>query len=124
MAAEVHFVQAGDAPILIGSGDGALSCACGNTLIEGYRPGAVSGHRHPVRALRRGDGNAAAARQAQCRRLGVIAAEPSSEPRTDAMTVPAGVAVIGRAERDRLAALFRPANASLAGLSGLDGAAG
>ncbi len=107
VTADVHFVQAGDAPILIGSGKDALSCECGNRLIDGYAPAQFLGVG------------------VQCGRCGtvtttpplatgamppsaVIAAEASTEPRASAMTVPAGVAVVGRAEKDRLSALLRP----------------
>ena len=36
MTAETHFVQAGDGPVLIGSGAAILACSCGNLLIQGF----------------------------------------------------------------------------------------
>ncbi|HEY0423632.1 MAG TPA: hypothetical protein VGC82_09950 [Rhodopila sp.] len=108
MPAETHFVQTGDAPILIGSGDETLSCRCGHTLIQGFAA---------VRFLAIG---------IQCARCGevtttpplpegelpprsAIVAAPSAEPRLTAMTVPPDVSVVGQSEMGRLQALFQPA---------------
>jgi hypothetical protein len=108
LTTEVHFVQAGDSPILQGSGTDVLSCACGNHLIEGYRTaqflaiGIQCGRCGAVTATQSLPAN-------ELPPSGVIVAEPSQEPRSGSMTVPDGVAVIGRAERDRLAVLLRPA---------------
>jgi hypothetical protein len=105
---EVHFVQGGDAPALVGAGDGALSCSCGNVLIEGFEPAQFLGVG------------------IQCARCGAVTtsqplpegkmlpafvstAEPSAERRARAMKVPPQVALVGRAEMDRLGTLFRPA---------------
>ncbi len=102
-----HFVQAGDGPVLLGDGGGALSCACGQLLIEGF---------NASRFLAIG---------IQCGRCGVvtttpalpegvlpprsaIVAAPSMEPRGAPMTVPSGVSVVGQAEMARLQTLFQP----------------
>ncbi|HEY1411957.1 MAG TPA: hypothetical protein VGF36_07440 [Rhodopila sp.] len=109
MTAETHFVQAGDAPILIGAGVGTLTCSCGGVLVNGY---------DPERFLAIG---------IQCGRCGTVTttpglvdgglpprsaiiAGPTAEPRATAMTVPAGVSVVGQAEMARLRALFEPAS--------------
>jgi hypothetical protein len=107
VAEGVHFRQGGDAPALVGAGDGTLACGCGHVLIEAF---------HPAQFLGVG---------IQCARCGAVTttdilpagkmppdglstAEPSTEPRLRAMKVPAGVAVVGRAEMDRLGTLLRP----------------
>jgi hypothetical protein len=109
VTADTHFVQAGDGPILIGAGSGTLACTCGHTLVQGF---------DAARFLAIG---------IQCARCGTltataplpeggvpppsaIIAAPSLEPRDTAMTVPAGMTVIGQAEMVRLRALFQPAN--------------
>ena len=108
MTADVHFVQAQDAPILIGSGDGTLSCACGSTLIEGFRPAQFLGVG--LRCGRCGAVTATAALpDGDMLPRALITAEPVAQPRTTAMTVPAHVAVVGRTEMERLGTLFRPA---------------
>lgn len=108
MTAEVHFVQGGEAPALVGAGQGILSCPCGKVLIEGFQADQFL------------------ALGLQCGRCGTVTitdplpeatmpppglstAEVSAEPRMRAMKVPAGVAVIGRREMDRLGGLLRPA---------------
>jgi hypothetical protein len=108
VTAATHFVQAGDAPILIGAGAGTLACSCGGVLVDGY---------DPARFL---------AIAIQCGRCGTVTttpglpegalpprsaiiAGPTTEPRATPMTVPAGVSVVGQAEMNRLRALFQPA---------------
>ncbi len=108
MTAEVHFVQGGDGPVLVGAGGGILACTCGQVLIEAFGPAQFLGVG------------------IQCARCGIvtttdslppgkmppaslIAAEPSVEPRVGAMTVPSGVAVVGRTEMERLGTMLRPA---------------
>ncbi|HEY0418736.1 MAG TPA: hypothetical protein VGC80_04385, partial [Acetobacteraceae bacterium] len=36
MSGDTHFVQAGDAPVLIGTGGETLACTCGQVLITGF----------------------------------------------------------------------------------------
>lgn len=102
-----HFVQAGDGPVLISSGDATLACACGNVLIQGYVPSRFV---------------AVAIQCARCATItetppladgelpprSAIIAGPSSEPRTTAMTVPPDLRMIGMAEMARWQALFQP----------------
>jgi hypothetical protein len=109
MTADVHFVQGGDGPVLIGAGDGMLACACGNVLIEGF---------DPARVL------AIGIQCVQCSAVttteplpegrlpprSAMVAAPWAEPRMTAMTVAADVSVIGQAEMARLQALFQPAS--------------
>jgi hypothetical protein len=108
VTADVHFVQAGEAPALVGTGDGTLACACGNTLIEGFRPTQFLGVG--IQCARCGSVTTTAPLpEGKMLPPGLSVAEPSAEPRFRAMQVPAGVAVVGRAEMDRLGTLFRPA---------------
>jgi hypothetical protein len=109
VTADVHFVQ-GDlgGPVLVGSGDGVLACGCGSTLIERFRPeqflglGLQCGRCGAVTTTEALPAGAMLPR-------GLVTADPSAEPRSEAMTVPADVAVVGRAEMERLGTLFRPA---------------
>jgi hypothetical protein len=105
---EVHFVQGGESPILSGAGDGTLFCTCGNPLVERFQPAqflgvgiqcAQCGIVTTTAPLPEGKGVPAS----------LIVAEPSLQPRTGLMTVPARVAMVGRAEMERLGRLFRPA---------------
>ena len=108
MAADVHFVQGQDAPILIGSGDGTLPCACGAVLIEGFRPAQFLGVG--IQCARCGAVTTTAALpDGDMLPRALITAEPTAQPRTTAMTVPVDAAVVGRTEMDRLGTLFRPA---------------
>ncbi|WP_428541588.1 hypothetical protein [Rhodopila sp.] len=108
MSPEVHFVQAGDAPVLLGAGDASLPCGCGNVLIDGFDPAQFLGVG--IRCGRCGRVTTspplAAGRMLPSF---VSTAEPSAEPRARAMQVPPRVALVGRAEMERLAPLFRPA---------------
>jgi hypothetical protein len=107
VTAEIHFVQGGEAPILIGAGTGTLACTCGNTLATGYDPDRVLGIG--IQCARCGTVTATAPLpEGIMPTASAIIAEPSPEPRTTSMTVPRGVSVIGRTEMDRLQALFRP----------------
>jgi hypothetical protein len=107
VTAEIHFVQGQDAPILIGSGDETLACACGNRLIEGFQPAQFLGVS--IRCARCGTVTTTPPlAEGKLPPASLITAEPSLEPRLGAMTVPARVAVVGRAEMDRLGGLFRP----------------
>jgi hypothetical protein len=105
---DVHFVQGQDGPVLVGTGDGVLACGCGSTLIERFRPeqflglGLQCGRCGAVTATAPLPDGAMLPR-------GLITAEPAGQKRTEAMTVPADVAVVGRAEMQRLGTLFRPA---------------
>jgi hypothetical protein len=108
MMSDVHFVQGGDEPILAGVGSKTLACQCGNTLITGYGPDRVLGVG--LQCSRCGTVTTTAPLpEGAIPPSAAIVAEPSPEPRMVAMTVPAGVAVVGRAEMDRLGALYRPA---------------
>jgi hypothetical protein len=100
-------VQQCDGPVFIGVGDGNLDCECGNRLIERYDP------------------NHFLAVGLQCQRCGhvtttpglgnnaippfaVIIAEPGAEPRTATTTLTKSAYIIGRAEMDRISALYSP----------------
>jgi hypothetical protein len=108
VTAEVHFVQGGDAPALVGAGDGTLACPCGHTLIEGFQPAQFLGVG--IQCGRCGAVTTTAPLpEGKMPPGGLSAAEPSNEPRLRAMKVPAGVAVVGRTEMDRLGTLLRPA---------------
>jgi hypothetical protein len=105
---EVHFVQAGDAPVLVGAGDAMLPCGCGNILIEGFEPAQFLGVG--IRCFRCGEVTTSPALPTgKMLPAFVSTAEPSAEPRVRAMKVPPRVALVGRAEMDRLGTLFRPA---------------
>jgi hypothetical protein len=107
VTAEIHFVQGGDAPALVGAGGGTLACACGNTLIEGFQPVLFLGVG--IQCARCGTVTTTEPLpQGKMPPPGLIAAGPSVEPRMEAMKVPTGVAVVGRTEMDRLGSLFRP----------------
>ena len=101
-------MQAGEAPVLLGAGGDALRCGCGNLLIEGFDPAQFLGVG--IRCGRCGSVTTSPP-LAEGRMLPafVSTAEPSAEPRARAMKVPPRVALVGRAEMERLAPLFRPA---------------
>lgn len=109
MTAETHFLQAGDGPILIGSGSETLACQCGNTLIQGFD--AARFLAIGIQCARCGSivTTAPLAEGARPPRSAIVAA-PSVEPRATAMTVTPGICVIGQAEMERLQALFQPAS--------------
>jgi hypothetical protein len=107
VTAEVHFVQGGETPVLVGAGNGTLACTCGSVLIERFQ--AEQFLCVGIRCGRCGTVTATAALPEGAVLLpGLIAAEPSETKRTGAMTVPPQVALVGRAEMDRLGTLFRP----------------
>lgn len=107
MSVEVHFVQGGDEPILAGAGSATLSCPCGYALVTGYDPERVLGIG--LQCARCGTVTTTPPLPAgETPPSAAIVAEPSVEPRMVSMTVPPGVAVVGRAEMDRLRALYRP----------------
>ena len=107
MTADVHFVQGGDEPMLAGAGSDVLSCPCGNALIAGFRPAQFLGIG--IQCARCGAVTTTAPLLAgKMLPAALITAEPSTEPRTSLMTVPAHVAVVGRSEMGRLEMLFRP----------------
>jgi hypothetical protein len=105
---ESHFVQAGDGPILIGSGTETLCCRCGNTLIQGFSP-----VRFLAIAIQCGRCAAVTTTQqlpdGELPPRSAIVAAPSTEPRLTAMKVPEGTSVVGEAEMSRLQALIQPA---------------
>ena len=107
MPADIHFVQGGDQPVMAGSDSGTLSCACGNRLIAGYDPELFLGVG--IRCARCGAVTSTRPMaEGSALPLAAIVAEPSVEPRLTTMTVPPRVTVLGRAEMERLAALYRP----------------
>lgn len=107
MASDIHFVQGGDAPVMAAAGHGILSCPCGNTLISGYNPAGF--YAVGIQCARCGTVTTTPSMgQVPHTPVAVIVAEPSAEPRMAPMTIPPGVTVLGRAEMDRLAALYRP----------------
>ena len=101
-----HYVQAGGAPVIAGSGPGVFSCPCGrSTLIAGYEPRECLGL------------------SIQCAACGEVVETPGLAPGVPPpasvtliergasdppAVVPPGTALIGRQERDRLAAMFLP----------------
>jgi len=108
MSGETHFIQQGDGPVFIGPGPGVFVCGCGNTLIEGYDAArflsvglrcAHCGHLTTTPPLAADVAPPFAA----------IVAEPVAELRPVTTTLPAHVFVIGRAEMDRISALYQPA---------------
>lgn len=108
MTIETHFVQAGDGPVLAGSGVRTLDCACGNTLIKGFDPNrflAIGIQCGQCGAVTETEGLA----DSDLPPRSAIIAAPSLTPRATAMDVPADVAVVGQAEMARLQALFQPA---------------
>jgi hypothetical protein len=107
VAAEIHFVQGAAAPAMLGAGDEMLACRCGNILIEGFRPSQFLGVG--IQCGRCGaTTNTAPLPADRMPPAGLIVAEPSAEARFEAMRVPAGVAVVGRCEMERLGTLLRP----------------
>jgi hypothetical protein len=104
---ETHFVQAGDGPVLIGTGGGTLACACGQVLITGFEA-----PRFLAIGIRCGRCGAvtttAGLPEGVVPPRSAIVAAPSAEPREAGMTVPPGVSVVGQAEMGRLQTLFQP----------------
>ena len=93
---------------MVGAGDSRLHCRCGGILIEGFEPARFLGLG--MRCFRCGEVTTSPPLAAdEMLAAFVITAEPSAEPRVGAMQVPPGVALVGRAEMDRLGTLFRPA---------------
>ena len=104
--AKPHFVQPENAAVFIGTGASALTCACGQTLIEGYEqpryvavafqcgacgsitetPGLPAGRTIPTPA---------------------VIAEEAAEI-VSGRTLPAGATLFGRAEMNRVVNLYRP----------------
>jgi hypothetical protein len=107
VTAEVHFVQGGDGPTLIGSGSGTLVCTCGNTLIQGFE--AARFLAIGIRCARCSEvTRTKALPEGELPPRSAIVAAPSAEPRLTAMTVPPDVSVVGQQEMARLQALFQP----------------
>jgi hypothetical protein len=104
---EIHFVQTGDGPVLIGTGGGTLACACGQMLIAGFEA-----PRFLVIGIRCGRcgkvTTTAGLPDGVVPPRSAVVASPSTEPREAAMTVPPGVSVVGQTEMGRLQALFQP----------------
>jgi hypothetical protein len=109
VTAETHFVQAGDGPVLIGSGAAILACSCGNLLIQGFD--AARFLAIGIQCARCSKVTATAGLpEHQLPPRSAIVAAPSPQPRTGAMTVPPDVTVVGQAEMARLTALFQPSS--------------
>ncbi len=107
MNADIHFVQGGDEAVIAGSDSGMLSCGCGNRLIAGYDKALFLGVG--IQCARCGAVTSTPPMaEGAALPLAAIVAEPSVEPRLTTMTVPPRVTVVGRAEMERLAALYRP----------------
>lgn len=106
--AEIHFVQDGAAPVLVGGGNGVLSCPCGNGLVGAFDPGQFLGigiqcaRCHAVTTT-------PPLPEGKMPPPNAVVAELSLEPRAGPVVVPARTAVIGRSEMDRLGTLLRPA---------------
>jgi hypothetical protein len=106
LVAELHFVQRVAAPVFIGPGKETLRCGCGNALVEGYDPGRFL-------AVAFECGACAAVTVTPALPAGVhppfavVVAEPVAEPRTYTLTLPAHAFVVGRAEMDRITALYK-----------------
>jgi hypothetical protein len=105
--AEAHFIQRCEGPVFVGSGHDSLACGCGRILIAGYSPdrflavGIVCGGCGAVTVtpgLPAESGPPFAA----------VIAEPVAEPRMATTLLPAHTVIIGRADMDRITALYMP----------------
>ncbi|HYZ22810.1 MAG TPA: hypothetical protein VE690_11700, partial [Rhodopila sp.] len=106
---ETHFIQRCDGPVFTGPGSGTLCCACGRELIAGYDPARFRG----VAIECAGCGAVTMTPglpEGEPPPRAVIVAKPVAEPRMQTTPLPANVFVIGRAEMDRIVALYQPAN--------------
>ena len=93
--------------MLAGTGTGTLGCQCGNTLIADYDPAKVLGIG--VRCAKCGAVTTTAGlAEGSLLTANVVVATPSDTPRFEPMTVPAGIAVVGQAEMDRIRTTLRP----------------
>ncbi|MFL5253519.1 MAG: hypothetical protein ACJ8AI_11600 [Rhodopila sp.] len=107
MTAETHFIQACDGPVFAGRGAGTLACACGQVLIEDYDPprflgvGIQCGRCAAVTTTPPLPADTSPP-------FAVVVAEPVAEPRTSTTMLPPSAYVIGRADYDRIAALYAP----------------
>ena len=106
--AEPHFVQCCKGPVFVGSGSGLFVCACGHTLIQDYDPA-----RFLAVALQCGQCEAVSATPplppGAPPPFAVVIAEAVAEPRRMTTTLPQSAFVVGRAEMDRITALYKPA---------------
>jgi hypothetical protein len=109
--AETHFVQRGDGPIFAGAGAEVLACQCGRVLVAGYEPARFRGV-----GLQCGSCDTVTTTpplpSGEKPPFALVIAEPTAEPRADTVTLPDHVFIIGRAEMDRLTALYRPVTPS------------
>jgi hypothetical protein len=109
MVTETHFIQRCEGPVFTGPGSGTLCCACGRELIAGYDPARFRGV-----GIECGGCGAVTTTpglpEGEAPPRAVIVAEPVGEPRMQTTPLPANVFVIGRAEIDRITALYQPAN--------------
>ncbi|HQT77175.1 MAG: hypothetical protein B7Z80_06645 [Rhodospirillales bacterium 20-64-7] len=102
-------VQRCDGPIFIGPGTDTLRCACGNPLIEGYDEArfiAVTFECGQCGTLT----TTPPLPEGMAPPFAVIVAEPVAEPRMQTTTLPGHVFIVGRAEMDRIVALYQPAD--------------
>ncbi len=105
---DVHFVQRCDGPLFAGAGSGALDCACGNRLIDGYDPAHFLAVR--IRCVRcAGVTETPALADVTAPPSAVVIAEAVAQPSPVTTTLTASAVIIGRAEMDRISALYRPA---------------
>jgi hypothetical protein len=106
-AATPHFVQHGDAPVFIGGGAGTFACNCGRTLIEAFDPGRFLGIAIQCGAC--GTVTKTPLLPAgQTPPTQVVVVEGASEPGAFASALSSGASLVGRAEMDRIAGLYRP----------------
>ncbi len=105
-AAKPHFVQSESAAVFIGTGASALTCTCGQTLIEGYEQ-----PRYLGLAIQCGGcGSVVETPGLQAGRTvptPVVIAEEVAEA-VSGRVLPAGATLFGRAEMDRVVGLYRP----------------
>lgn len=102
-----HFVQHCDGPVFLAAGTGSLSCACGRLLIQGYAP-----EQFLSIAIQCGDCAAVtetpSLAEGRSAPAAIVVAEASAEPCIEPITLAANTAIVGEAERDRLAGLYAP----------------
>lgn len=105
-AARPHFVQVGNAAVFVGTGASALTCACGQTLIEGYdqpRYRAVAIRCGACREITETPGLPAG----RTMPAPILAAEEAGEF-VSGRVLPEGTTLFGRAEMDRVLGLYQP----------------
>lgn len=105
-AAHPHFIQPDNAAVFIGGGADTLTCPCGRTLIEGYEPA-----RYLAVAIQCGGcGSITETPGLPAGRAiptPVVLAEEAAEA-VSGRRLPDGASLFGRAEMNRVMALYRP----------------